>query len=124
MSDGALVRKARSLAKQIRYMTSAGNHAYVGRADADVVDALAAEVEQLRGNLEAARRGADSFWEREAHLLREEVEQLREERDVLAAYAGIGTEMPPDHVFRAFQRLHGLPEIGRPPSFSTYRPDR
>ncbi len=34
--------------------------------------------------------------------------------DVLAEYARLGIEKPPDHVFRFFQRLHGLPETGAP----------
>lgn len=34
--------------------------------------------------------------------------------DALAEMHNIGTAMPPDEVFRQFQRLHDLPEVGAP----------
>jgi len=45
-------------------------------------------------------------------------EALRAERDeaqkILNGLERIGLEEPPHHVFRFFQRLHGLPETGAP----------
>lgn len=50
--------------------------------------------------------------ENDLATVRDELARLREERDACLVMAS--AEMPPDHVFRAIQRAHGLPETGRP----------
>lgn len=42
------------------------------------------------------------------------IERTLEQWKALCEYARIGVEKPPEHVFIAFQRLHGLPETGAP----------
>ena len=69
------------------------------------------EIRQLRDALALSEKSRDEHIE-ETIRLRAVAETAEKERDAMLSAAGA---TPPDQeVFRRFQRLHGLPEVGYP----------